>query len=202
MKITYLLFVILFVCVPIEQLTIDDEQSNTYQKPIRDLKTASKVHIDEYSTPSSLHISEELQYEQSRALDFQTYWIPAIGDTYQGTIRTQNVQINSIVNGDAETASLERWTTLEYSGGEADTGTPHRFAFDNFWSYTPQSGNFFYLFDVDSTQLVWIADYFADTTLPSQTTSLSFSFDNTWESGFSTQSNSICILHSILMGLM
>ncbi len=42
---------------------------------------------------------------------------------------------------------------------------------------------------MDSTQLVWIADYFADTTLPSRTTSLSFSFANAWESGFSIQSN-------------
>ncbi|MHA2254353.1 MAG: hypothetical protein ACXAD7_28680, partial [Candidatus Kariarchaeaceae archaeon] len=189
MKIKCLLFVILFVCVPIEQLTIDDEQSNTFQKPNLDLKTASKIHMDENPTSSSLHISEELQYEQSQELDIRTYWIPAVGDTYQGTIRTRDVQINSIVNGDAETTSLERWTTLEYPGGEVDTGTPHRFASDNPWSYTPQSGNSFYLFDVDSTQLVWIADYFADTTLPSRTTSLSFSFDNAWNSGFSTQSN-------------
>ena len=99
------------------------------------------------------------------------------------------MQINSIVNGDAETVSLDSWTTLEYPGGEADTGAPQRLASDNPWSYTPQSGNSFHLFDVDSTQLVWVADYYADTTLPSRTTSLSFSFANTWESGFSTQSN-------------
>ncbi|MEE9573369.1 MAG: hypothetical protein V3W20_10000, partial [Candidatus Neomarinimicrobiota bacterium] len=87
MKIKCLLFVILLVCVPIEQLTIDDEQSNTFQKPILDLKTASKVNVDEYPTSSFLQISEELQYEQSQALDFQTYWIPAVGATYHGTIR-------------------------------------------------------------------------------------------------------------------
>ncbi len=170
-----------------------DKSFNTTELNLKERSSPKQANLSlnaqTVNPRDSIIISEELQYEQTKALDFRTYLIPIFGDTYQGTIRTQDVQINSIVNGDAETASLERWTTLEYSGGEADTGAPQRLASDNPWSYTPQSGNSFYLFDVDSTQLVWIADYFADTSLSSRTTSLSFSFDNAWESGFSAQSN-------------
>ncbi len=171
-------------------VTIDESFNKTELNERSSPKRANlSIKTQTVNVRDSIIISEELQYEQTKALDFRTYWIPTFGDTYQGTLRASDVQINSIFNGDAETTSLERWTTLEYSGGEADTGAPQRLASDNPWSYTPKSGSSFYLFDIDSTQLVWVADYFADTSLSSRTTSLSFSFDNAWESGFSAQSN-------------
>lgn len=187
-----ILFVILFIFLLLLEVTspfvLENKKNKALQKNVLKTKELSNLLLDNDSNSFSIEISEEVRYDHSTDLHFKTYQIPAFGETFQGVIRTSDVTIDSVVNGDAEDDRLERWTDMEYQS-EGDSAEPEIIDADNAWGYRPRYDEYCYFFNVDSSQVQWVVDYYADSSIPEDKTVVSFSFANAWELGFVDQSN-------------
>ncbi|MFQ6124314.1 MAG: hypothetical protein ACE5R6_06870 [Candidatus Heimdallarchaeota archaeon] len=187
-----ILFVILIICLhPLEGTSLfvlENQNNKILPKSVLKTKELSNLLVKNDSTSFSIEISEEVKYGQSKGLHFKTYQIPAFGELYQGVIRTSNLTIDSVVNGNAEDNRLEHWTDMEYQG-EGDSAEPEIIGIDNVWGYEPRYDEYCYFFDVDTSQVQWVVDYYADTSVPEDKTEISFSFSNAWENAFINQSN-------------
>jgi len=186
-----MLFIIVFVFFPVEAVSssiLEDELINSLQKEGLSSKEILNSSSDDEYPFFSLNISEEVRYERSHGLSLKKYEIPAFGEYYEGEIHASDVIIDCVVNGDAEDDQLDRWTELEYHG-EGDSTEPEILDSDNSWGYEPEDGEYFYFLNVDSSQIQWVIDYYADTSIPEDDTDFAFSFSNAWESNFVNQSN-------------
>ena len=187
-----ILFVILFLFLLSLEVTspfvLEYKKNKALQKRVLKNKGLSNLLLNDESNSFSIEISEEVRYDHSKDLYFKTYQIPAFGETYKGVIRASDVIIDSVVNGDAEDDRLERWTDMEYQG-EGDSAEPEIIDADNAWGYEPRYDEYCYFLNIDSSQVQWVVDYYADSSVPEDKTVVSFSFSNAWELGFVDQSN-------------
>ncbi|MFX0123640.1 MAG: hypothetical protein ACFFAE_08360 [Candidatus Hodarchaeota archaeon] len=182
------LFIFLLPLEVTSPFVYENKNTITLQKSVLKTKELSNLLLNDDLNSFSLEISEEVRYDHSKDLHIKTYQIPAYGETYQGVIRANDVTIDSVVNGDAEDDRFERWIDIEYQG-EGDSAEPDIIDVDNAWGYEPRYDEYCYFFNVDSSQVQWVVDYYADTSNPKDKTLISFSFSNAWELGFVNQSN-------------
>ena len=108
---------------------------------------------------------------------------------YEGNIRIDNLTVEMIENGDAEDNNLVRW--VDEIDGTPDSSRVQRFNSTNAYDYVPstQGDNYFLCFNASSFSTHWLVDYFANLSMPSRSTSLSFQYSNRFESLLSQQTN-------------